>query len=149
MASERGYEGTVQLLLDRGADLTVRKSTTKCSQPGCDRNPDIEVTEGVLVAVANVCKPRDMERLLARNPNTEEIAERVMTVATRNNHDSARILELLLDKNPNVEITEAVLAAAAENEMETMAFLLARDLNLRITEAILVAASGRNNADAV
>jgi hypothetical protein len=53
-------------------------------------------------------------------------------------------MELLLARDANVEITEAVVTAAAGNTRgkEVMELLLARDPNVEITEAVVTAAAG-------
>jgi hypothetical protein len=58
-------------------------------------------------------------------------------------------MELLLARDPNVEITEAVVTAAAGNTWgkEVMELLLARDSNIEITEAVVTAA-GREHVGA-
>jgi hypothetical protein len=51
------------------------------------------------------------------------------------------MMKLLLDRDPNIEITEAVVAAAAGNgdDERVMELLLARE-NIQITQAVAVAA---------
>jgi predicted acetyltransferase len=54
------------------------------------------------------------------------------------------MIELLLDRDPNIEITEAVVVAAAKNKYgkNMIELLLDRDPNIEITEAVVVAAAG-------
>jgi hypothetical protein len=54
------------------------------------------------------------------------------------------MIELLLDRDPNIEITEAVVVAVAKNKYgkNMIELLLDRDPNIEITEAVVVAAAG-------
>jgi len=61
-----------------------------------------------------------------------------------NRENSKEIMELLLARDANIEITEAVVTVAAGNKRngkEVMELLLARDANIEITEAVVAAAA--------
>jgi hypothetical protein len=66
-------------------------------------------------------------------------------VAVVQKRGNTKIVELLLARNADIRITEAVVTAAAGNERdgkEVLELLLARDSNIEITEEVVTAAAG-------
>jgi len=101
------------------------------------KNPDIQITEAVLVAAAGGFQGKEtIEMLLTRDP-TIEITEAVL-VAAAGDFQGKETIEMLLTRDPTIEITEAVLVAAA-GSFQAIEMLLIRDPTIEITEAVLVA----------
>ena len=132
------------------------------------RDSTIQITEAVLSAAAGKRSNKALEMLLARDP-TLQITEAIwLTTARRHNgsplesdsegievvetvsrptrNSSEKVLEMLLAGDHTIQITEAVLSAAACNSNEkALEMLLAGDHSIQITEAVLLAAAGNQN----
>jgi len=65
-----------------------------------------------------------------------------IVVAAAKNKYGKDMMELLLHRDPNIEITEAVVVAAAGDGIGVMKLLLDRNPNIKITKAVVVAAVG-------
>jgi len=101
-----------------------------------DRNPNIKITEAVVVAAVGHYSGTNMIKMLLNQDPNIEITEEIMTATVVGNskkpYGRAEMVEFLLDRNPNIEITETVLVVAARNENDAnarkvMELLLDRD----------------------
>ena len=136
------------------------------------RDSTIQITEAVLSAAAGKRSNKALEMLLARDP-TLQITEAIwLTTARRHNgsplesdsegievvetvsrptrNSSEKVLEMLLAGDHTIQITEAVLSAAAWNSNEkALEMLLASDHTIRITEAVLSKAAANEDEKAL
>ena len=86
-----------------------------------------------------------VEAIINRGCNTK-VTEVILVAAAGNSHHGGKVLKILLAWDSTVEITEAVLLAAAKNSTEkALESLLAWDSTIQITEAILSAAVENRN----
>ncbi|KAF8247250.1 hypothetical protein K440DRAFT_644039 [Wilcoxina mikolae CBS 423.85] len=117
-----------------------------------DRDPDIEITEAVLVAGVRGWSEHDsdggsLKKLLVRAPNVR-ITETVLLEALALSYKRKVVIELILDGTFNIDITEKVLVAAGHvsigscyqpTELKTlMDMLLDRAPDIEITETLLM-----------
>lgn len=100
-------------------------------------NPNIGITEAVLVAVAEVGTTSDMEFLLARDAKLE-ITETLLAATTRNSRFGVKFIDLFLERTTNLTITLEILEAAAKCSVTSVVGrLLAIDTNIEALEVIL------------
>lgn len=107
-----------------------------------DRYPDLMITEGISMAATRNWRSGNMvgQMLVSGRYNTRITNCFVVDLARRS---TPQLMWMLLHSCPNLEITETVMIAAAENYngKEMMSMLLARDMNVPITEAVVTAAA--------
>ena len=130
VATYQGHSTTVKILLDRKADTNSGKTRYA-------RNP-------LMVAIKNYSVPV-VNMLLDHGADVRANGCRYLAIerAASAEGDEA-VLAAVLARYADIEITEAVLKAAAGNKnksKEVMKLLLARDSNIKITKAVLTAAA--------
>ncbi|KAL0631453.1 hypothetical protein Q9L58_009685 [Maublancomyces gigas] len=102
----------------------------------------VKITPMALVAVARLFGDGLTEILVARDLDFE-ITEMVVTAAARNWRMGEQGMKVILARNCIVRITPTALVAVARLfSHEVMEILVARDLDLEITEVIVIAAAG-------
>ena len=131
VAAHQGHSATVKILLDRKADTNSGKTRYA-------RNPLMVAIKNYRVPVVNM--------LLDHGADVRANGCRYLSIerAASAEGDEA-VLAAVLARYADIEITEAVLKAAAGNQKESkevMKLLLARDSNIKITKAVLTAAAG-------
>lgn len=120
-----------------------------------DRSPTIQVTEVILIAVANrqTDSYKFLESLLARSDDIQ-ITEAILIAVLSNIHSSCSILMLLLPRCPSIQITADVLIAVADknryyystSDWAKMSIkLLTLSADVGIGEKIMVAFSKGHN----
>lgn len=105
-----------------------------------DSRPSFRITEEILIAAAR--RPRnDMIHFLLDTRFDVEITEEIMVAAAEGGLSR---LEMLLDRSPAIQITEAIVIAVLAQmdcgKNEFLESLLARRDEVQITEAILICA---------
>lgn len=146
-------EGVVRFLLARDPNIEVTKAIVMAAAGNrvtgqqvmwilLAGDPNIELTEAITMTTVGNRRTGEQEvkvmRARARSPRFTPEA----VVAVVCEFDCA-VMEALLDRDPNFEITEAIMVAAAGNrklDERAMEILLARDPNFKIIEAVVVAA---------
>ena len=149
-AARRGGVKAVEGVLARGANIskTVILEAAKNEQRGVEvmkllltRNTKIKATEAVVAAaLANRASGPDlMELLFDRDPFLQVTDEAVVAASNSGNF---RVVEVVLDRRP--DISEVVLVALAKEpgSPELLAKLLTSDAQLRITGAVVAAVMG-------
>ena len=168
IASLAGNEQTVKSLLQNGADVNIQNGRSSLGRVYCTplgsairsghaRTAVMLLDFGAGISflgvpcintlewAAEIGDRKVFEAILNRERNNE-INETVLVAAARNNN-TTEILRMLLDKDPTIQITEAILAGAAENWCrgeEALEVLLARDSTIQITEGVLCAATSNS-----
>ena len=140
------------LLLTRGREIKTtevalleavsnEENNKRALRPLLWRNPDLRITEAILMAAVATALPETIEMLVARAPKAI-ITGATLAAATSNRIGSTKIVELLLARNPDIKITEAILkAVVAQGERWTVELLMAHDFDIEITGAVLEAAA--------
>jgi predicted acetyltransferase len=128
LASSQGHIATVRLLLQNGVDVNHLKHHR----------------EAPLLAAIQGHYPMVLNLLLDAGAifNCSKYGSIVLAGASVGN---GAVMLLLLQRDASIEITGAVVTAAAGNEnsgREVMELLLQRDSSIEITEAIITAAAG-------
>jgi hypothetical protein len=129
LASSQGHITTVRLLLQNGADIN---------------HPTHRGKKAPLLAAIQGHHSKVLDLLLEAGAifNTIEYGSIALAGASVGN---GAVMQLLLQRDPSIGITEAIVTAAAKNPnsgKEVMELLLQRDASIEITEAIVTAAAG-------
>jgi ankyrin repeat protein/predicted acetyltransferase len=129
LASREGHTATVRLLLQNGADLN---------------HPTHRDDTAPLLAAIWRHSSEVLDLLLDAGAifNSTRYSSIVLAGALNGN---GAVMQLLFQRDASIEITEAVVSAAARNPgsgKEVMELLLQRDASIEITEAIVIAAMG-------
>lgn len=153
-AMEHGSDDILQLLLDRSDDAVILKalfhSPDRLSGAASDTtlrqllDRQSEFPQALLLAAVSKCSASIMPFILKRLGETAKVMLPDMIVrAASNTHDAPGVLDQLLRRAGNVEITEEMLMEAVHNYQfgnEVMKILLDEDREMVMTEEVLEAA---------
>lgn len=108
------------------------------------REPSIEITASIAMAAnAQHLRGTGVIEAMLLGGHMVGITEGALIVVAGEFHH--QIMRMLLARNPKLEITEAVMAAAAGNVKEMMRMLLARNPTFQITQEVLVISAGNRH----
>jgi predicted acetyltransferase len=133
LASLDGNTATIRLLLQNGADIN---------------HPAHRDDTAPLLAAIERHDPKVLDLLLDAGAIFIGTGYPSMVLAGASAGNGA-VMQLLLQRDATIEITEAVVTAAARNwsgGKEVMELLLRRDAGIEITEAVVTAAAGHSRS---